>query len=212
MSQEEGQVLYRSRTDLASLGITTVCSVSQIEHLCRERDAGRLLNAPKSLPRPVEDVLFRSTLAVSDHPSCTSIKALGVNAGNARRGMETKRAIITLFDRVTAYPVASVGGIWITEVRIAALSALIVKHFACADPASIVFAGAGAQARSYLDAFLDLFPLRDVRVFGRGEANGLALSKKAEALGLTARYHTIARQAIEGADIAVAGPSAENIH
>ena len=80
MSQEEGQVVYRSRTDVASLGIMTVDSVSQIEHLCRERDAGRLLNAPESLPRPVEDVLFRLTLAVSDHPSCTSIKALGVNA------------------------------------------------------------------------------------------------------------------------------------
>ena len=119
MSQEEGQVLYLSRTDVASLGITTADLVSQIEHLCRERDAGRLLNAPKSLPRPVEDVLFRSTLAVSDHPSCTSIKALGVNADNARRGMETKGAIITLFDRATAYPAASLDGIWITEVRTA---------------------------------------------------------------------------------------------
>ena len=104
--------------------------------------------------------------------------------------------------------VASLG---ITEFRTAALSALIAKHFACADPTSIVFAGAGAQARSHLDAFLDLFPLRDVLVFGRGEANGLALCKKAEALGLTASYHTVARQAIEGADIVVEGPSAENL-
>ena len=71
--------------------------------------------------------------------------------------------------------------------------------------------GAGTRARSHLDAFLDLFPLRDVRVFGRGEANGLALSKKAEALGLTARDHTVPRQAIDGADIVLADPSAENL-
>ena len=112
MSQEAGQVLYLSRTDVASLGITTADTVSQIEHLCRYRDAGRLLNAPKSIPRPVEDVLFMSTLAISDHRSHTSVKAL---------------------------------------------------------------------------------------------------CKKDEALGLTARDHTVARQAIEGADIVVAGPSAENL-
>ena len=112
MSQEEGQVLYLSRTDVASLGITNADTVSQIEYLCRERDAGWPLNAPKSLSRPVEDVLSMSTLSVSDHRSCTSVKAL---------------------------------------------------------------------------------------------------CKKAGALGLTARDHTVARQAIEGADIVVAGPSAENL-
>ena len=79
------------------------------------------------------------------------------------------------------------------------------------DSASIVFVGAGKRARSHLDAFLDLFPLRDIWVFGRGEANGLALCKKAEALGLTARDHTVPRQPVEGADIVVADSSAENL-
>ena len=58
-------------------------------------------------------------------------------------------------------------------------------------------------ARSHLDAFLDLFPLRDVRVFERGEVNRLALCKNAEALRLTVTDYTDPRQAIEGADIVV---------
>jgi len=197
------QVLYLSRSDVSSLGITAADTVSQIEHLCRERDASRVLNAPKSLLRPVDDVLFMSTLAVSEDPPYTAIKALGVNAENARRGMETIGSTITLFDRETAYPVAIMDGTWITEVRTAALSAVAAKHFARADSASIAFVGAGAQARSHLDAFLDLFPLREVRVFGRGAANRLTLCQKAEGLGLRAIDCRDPRETIEGADIIV---------
>ena len=203
MQQEEDRILYLSRNDVSSLGISAADTVSQIEHLCRERDASRLLNAPKSLLRPVDDVLFMSTLAVSEDPPYTAIKALGVNAENAQRGMETIGATITLFDRATAFPLAIMDGSWITEIRTAALSAVAAKHFARSDSASIAFIGAGAQARSHLDAFLDQFPLRDVRVFGRGEANRLALCNKAEKLGLAATDFRDPRQAIEGADIVV---------
>ena len=87
-------------------GISEAEAVTPIEHLCRERDAERVLNAPKSLLRPVDDVLFMSTLAVSEDPPYAAIKALGVNAANAHQGMETTGSTITLFDRQTAYPVA----------------------------------------------------------------------------------------------------------
>ena len=71
-------LLYLSRADVEGLGLTAVETVDQIEHLCRERDAGRVLNAPKSLLRPVDEVLFMTTLAVSEDPPYTALKALGV--------------------------------------------------------------------------------------------------------------------------------------
>lgn len=198
-----GEILYLDRADVEALGLTAAETVDRIEHLCRERDAGRVLNAPKSLLRPVDDVLFMSTLAVSEDPPFTAIKALGVNAANAHRGMETIGSTITLFDRATAFPVAVMDGTWITEIRTAALSTVAAKHFARRESETIAFIGSGAQARSHLDAFLDIFPLRAVRVFGRGKANRDLLCRKASGLGLTAVDCDDPRGAIEGADIIV---------
>ena len=93
-----------------------------------------------------------STLAVSEVPPYTAIKALGVNAANAHQGMETIGSTITLFDRRTAYPVAVMDGAWITEIRTAA-----AKYFGRNDSETIAFIGSGAQARSHLDAFLKKF-------------------------------------------------------
>ena len=150
-------LLNLNRADVEALGISTAETVTQIEYLCRERDAERALNASKSLLRPVDDVLFMLTLAVSVDPPYTAIKALGVNAANAHQGMETTGSTITLFDRWTAYPVAVMDGAWITEIRTAALSAVAAKHFGQKDSETIAFIGIGAQARSHLDAFLKKF-------------------------------------------------------
>lgn len=144
-----------------------------------------------------------STLAVSEDPPYTAVKALGVNAANAHRGMDTIGSTITLFDRATAYPLAVMDGSWITEIRTAALSTVAAKHFGRPDSETVAFIGSGAQARSHLDAFLDLFPLRKVRIFGRGQANRDALCRKAEALGLAAEDCTDPRAAVEEADIIV---------
>ena len=188
---------------MESLGLTALDTVELIEHLCRERDASRVLNAPKSLLRPVDHVLFMSTLAVSEDPPFMVVKSLGVNANNAHKGMDTIGSLITLFDRATAYPLAVMDGTWITEVRTAALSTVAAKHFARANAKTIAFIGAGAQARSHLDAFLGLFPLREVRVFGRGKPNRDALCRKASDLGLATTDCTDPRAAIDGADIIV---------
>ena len=101
-----------------------------------------------------------STLAISEDPPYAAIKALGVNAANAHQGMETIGSTITLFDRRTAYPVAVIDGAWITEIRTAALSAVAAKYFGREDSETIAFIGGGAQARSYLDAFLKKFPTK----------------------------------------------------
>jgi ornithine cyclodeaminase/alanine dehydrogenase len=71
------------------------------------------------------------------------------------------------------------------------------------DSASIAFIGCGVQARSHLDAFCDIFPLREIRAFGRGTANRDALCRAAEARGLTAVASETARDAIDGADLVV---------
>jgi len=96
-----------------------------------------------------------------------------------------------------------VDGNWVTAQRTAGLSAVAAKHLARPDSASFAFIGCGVQARSHLDAFCDIFPLREVRAFGRGTANRDALCRAAEARGLTAVASETARDAIDSADLVV---------
>ena len=51
------------------------------------------------------------------------------------------------------------------------------------------FVGCGAQARSHLDAFADLFDLEHMIYFGRGQANQDLLAEQAETHGMTATVY-----------------------
>src|SRR5262249_4908145 len=110
---------------------------------------------------------------------------------------------VSLLDGETGEPRCVVDGNWVTAVRTAGLSALAARHLARADSASIGFIGCGVQARSHLDAFCDLFPVRAIRAFGRGTANRDALCRAAEARGLTASASATAREAITDVDLVV---------
>ena len=94
-------------------------------------------------------------------------------------------------------------GVELYARRTAGLSAVVAKRLARPDSASVGFIGCGVQARNHLDAFCDVFPLREIRAFGRGAANRDALCRAAEARGLTAVASETARDAIGYADLVV---------
>jgi ornithine cyclodeaminase/alanine dehydrogenase len=71
------------------------------------------------------------------------------------------------------------------------------------ESATAAFIGCGAQARGHFEAFAELFPLREIRAFGRGVSNRDALCQLARARGLNAIASETARAAVEGADIVV---------
>ncbi len=202
MPQDPG-LLYLSRAVLKNLGLTAADTIRQIEILCRGRDRGDVLNAPKSALRPEQDVLFMSTTSLAEEPPHMAVKSLGVNTANAERGLETTGSLITLFDRETALPLAVMEGYWITMVRTASLSAVAAKYLARPDAAVAAFIGCGAQAHAHLDAFSQIFPLREIRILGRGKSNRDILCQKARALGLTAHDCDTAQSAVMDADIII---------
>jgi ornithine cyclodeaminase/alanine dehydrogenase len=112
-------------------------------------------------------------------------------------------SLVTLLDSETGLPLAVVEGNWVTARRTAGLSAIAAKRLARPDSASIAFIGCGVEARSHLDAFCDLFPVREIRAFGRGTENRDALCRVAEARGLTAIASKTAREAVSDADLIV---------
>ena len=206
MNEQTGSpttVPYLSRSVLERLAITTHEAINSIEQLIVGQRRGQVWCAPKVVVLPGDDRYIMATLAVADEPRVVATKSLVLNPRNRDRGISVINSLVTLLDSETGLPLAVVEGNWVTARRTAGLSAIAAKRLARSDSASIAFIGCGVEARSHLDAFCDLFPVREIRAFGRGAENRDALCRIAEARGLTAIASKTAQEAVEGADLIV---------
>ncbi|TPM12327.1 ornithine cyclodeaminase family protein, partial [Mesorhizobium sp. B2-3-5] len=194
---------YLSSAYLDRLAISTSEMVDEIERQIVGQRRGEVWCAPKAVVLPGDDRYIMATLGVASNPPMLATKSLVVNPRNAGRGLPTINSLITLLDAETGLPLALVDGNWVTEKRTAALSAVAARRMAASEASSIAFIGCGVQARGHLEAFADLFPLREIRAYGRGTANRDALCQMAQSRGLQAVPCDTARAAIEGADMVV---------
>jgi ornithine cyclodeaminase/alanine dehydrogenase len=144
-----------------------------------------------------------STLSAADDPPYLAVKSVVLNPENTRHGLPQINGLIMLLDSTTGVPVAVVDGNWVTAIRTAGASALVARRLARADSSVVTFIGCGVQAQSHLQLFSDMFPLAEVRAFGRGQANRDALCQSATSLGYTAVDCDDPKLAVEGADIIV---------
>lgn len=195
------KILYLSEADLAGLGIGIEDSIHAIEEMIRGRAEGKVWWAPKANILPPDGRYMMATLAVSDEPPVMAVKSVLLAPENSSRGLPQINGLITVMDSVTGLPLATMDANWITAVRTAALSAVAAKHLARAGSSVAAFVGCGVQAHSHLDAFAAIYPLKEVRVYGRGRANIDALCAAAEAKGLTPVVCGSGAEAISAADL-----------
>jgi ornithine cyclodeaminase/alanine dehydrogenase len=203
------EFLCLSDETLTGLGISTAEVVDCIESAIRAEAAGRLWTAPKAALLPGDGRYIMATLAAAHAPPVVTVKAVTVNPRNPARGLDSINGAIMLLDSETGLLRAVLCANWVTAIRTAGLSAVVAKRLADPKSASVAFIGCGVQARSHLDTFRDLFPLADIRAFGRGRANIDRLCATARAKGLAARACGSAREAVEGADLVVTSVSAD---
>lgn len=194
---------YLSTDLLAGLDITTHDVIDIIEKLIKGAANSTVWSAPKAVILPPDGRYMMAALAAMDEPSLLAVKTVVLNADNTKRGLPQINGLVTMLDSVTGLPVAILDGNWITAVRTAGLSAVAASRMARKDASVIGFIGCGVQARSHLTAFADLFPLQEVRLFGRGQKNIDALSELASQLNLTATVCTQAEETVASADIVV---------
>lgn len=197
------EFLYLSAETMEGLGVTTAEAVEIIERLVRGRARSEAWAAPKAAFLTPDGRYMMATLAAADDPPLLAVKSLVLNPRNPERGLRQINAVVTLLDSDTGLPAAVLDGNWITAVRTAALSAVAAKRLARLDSSVLGFIGCGVQAHSHLRALADLFPVREVRAFGRGAANRDAFCRTAEEMGFTAIASPSGQAAIEGADIVV---------
>ncbi len=194
---------YLSQRTLESLTLTTKDVIESIEHLLHGYKQSKVWNAPKAVITPPDGRYMMATLSAADDPPFLAVKALILNPRNRQQGLPDINSLVTLLDSDTGLPLAVMDGNWITAVRTAGLSAVAARRLGRTDASTAAFIGCGIQAHSHLQAFADLFPLREIRVFGRGSANREALCQAAEKLGLLAVASKSAREAVSDADLVI---------
>ena len=196
-------MLYLDESTLQSLDITTQSVIECMEHMIIGQTEGVVWSNPKSLIQPGDGRYMMSTLSAADDPPYLAVKSIVLNPENPRHGFPQINGLIVLLDSRTGVPVAVLDGNWITAVRTAGASALVARRLARPESRTMAFIGAGVQARSHLGLFVDLFPLEQIFIYGRGKPNRLALSQAAEILGLGVKDFKQPQPAILDADIII---------
>jgi ornithine cyclodeaminase/alanine dehydrogenase len=144
-----------------------------------------------------------AALAAADDPPCLAVKTVILNPRNSDKNLPQINGLVTMLDSDTGLPLAILDGNWITAVRTAGLSAVAAKYMARSDSRVVAFIGCGVQAKSHLKAFAELFPLEEIRVFGRGQANIDSLCEIAENMSLKSIRCATGEEAVSDADLIV---------
>ena len=202
-SRTADKLPYLSSAFLDTLMISTSEVVDEIERQIIGQRQGKVWCAPKAVVLPGDDRYIMATLGVASEPRVLAAKSLVVNPRNAERGLATLNSLISLLDGETGLPLGVVDGNWVTSKRTAGLSAVAAKRLARSDSSYAAFVGCGVQARGHLEALADLFPLREIRAFGRGTRNRDALCQLAVSRGMKAIQCDTGKAAVDGADIVV---------
>ena len=195
--------LVLSDETLAGLGISVAEIVDTIEEAIRAEAVGKVWTAPKSAVLPGDGRYMMTTLSTSDNPDKTVVKSVMVSPRNPSRGLPGVEGNIILQDSESGRLRACMQAGWITAMRTAGLSAAVARRIANPRSQTIAFIGCGTQARSHLETFADLFPLKEMRAYGRGQANIDRLCHMAEKKGLTGKAYDTPREVLEGADLIV---------
>ena len=195
--------LVLSDETLAGLGISVDEIVDTIEEAIRDEAVGKVWTAPKSAVLPGDGRYMMTTLSTSDNPDKTVVKSVMVSPRNPSRGLPGVEGNIILQDSESGRLRACMQAGWVTAMRTAGLSAAVARRMANPRSQTIAFIGCGTQARSHLETFADLFPLKEIRAYGRGRANIDRLCHMAEKKGLTGKAYDTPHEALEGADLIV---------
>ena len=177
-----------------------------IERCLRAAAQGMVENVPKSGVQLADGRLFQSIMAVGHGdpaPPYGATKVIGLAPGNHAKGLPHIGSVIVLLDTETGLPCAVMDGSWITEMRTAALSLVVARRLARRDASSIGFIACGAQARSHLAVFREVFPLTSVTAHSRRLDTAEAFATHARSLGLDASATSKPADAVRGMDIVV---------
>lgn len=207
------EFLHISRAEVQALQLSPAEIRRALKEVFADLAAGRVQFQPKSQLSLGPGHLFQTLMAVSRPRGIAALKWVGMAPGAAEAHLPAVSALLCLNDLATGHPLAVMDGEEVTLLRTAGLSALAAERLAPPNPQVLGIAGAGAQARSHLAAFADLFPsLGEVICHSRSQRSAEALAGQARALGLSARIERSGEALCRASDIVISTiPAAEGL-
>ncbi|MBS7532012.1 ornithine cyclodeaminase family protein [Hazenella sp. IB182353] len=129
-------------------------------------------------------------------------KMITVFPENHEQGLPSHQGFVFLFDAQTGKPLAMVDAEEITTIRTAAVSAVATHYLADKSASVLTVLGTGLQARSHIDAMLQVRPITDIHLWGRSKDHADHLQKELqEKYELPIYVHETVQSAVQHADI-----------
>lgn len=140
----------------------------------------------------------------------SGIKWAGGYIDNPKAGLPYVVATIIIQDPYTGIQLSVMDGEYITNLRTGAVAGVVAKYFAREGASSVAIIGAGAQARTALEATVKLVSVREVRAYDIvPEIAARFAADMALAWGVTASPAETVEEAVRGADIVVTATPAD---
>ncbi|MEJ2580085.1 MAG: ornithine cyclodeaminase family protein [Acidobacteriota bacterium] len=137
------------------------------------------------------------------------VKVLSVVDDPGELGVDSHQGAVLIFDSAGGAPIALCEAGAITAVRTAAVSALATDRLACPDASILAVLGSGTQARSHIEAILEVRQISLIRVWSRDpEKVRSFVEEQADRHGVPIEPAADAGGAINGADIVFATTTA----
>lgn len=204
----DGQLLYLSRADVETVGVTMREIIGALEEMFRLKGDGQVEMPPKPGLHPLPDAFIHAMPAYIPAMRSAGIKWVSGYPQNQARGLPYISGLLILNDPQTGLPLAVMDATWITAMRTGAATAVAAKYLAQPESRTVGILGCGVQGRTNLLALREVFGLETVYPYDidPGMAQRYA-AEMSQQTGLPVEAVTEPRRAVEGMDMVVtAGP------
>ena len=160
------KTLILNKKQVAGL-VDMKAAIKAMEDVFREYGLGRTDMPPKIYLRlPEHGGDFRAMPASVKRLDKCVLKWVNVHPDNRRFGLPSVMAVIILSDPRNGLPLCVMSGGYPTNMRTGAAGGVAAKYLARKNSRVAGMVGCGAQARTQLLALLNLFKLKEVKVWG----------------------------------------------
>jgi alanine dehydrogenase len=160
-------VLWLSEDDVKSV-LNMDEAISAVENAFRDHGLGKTQMPPKSyLYFSKYDGDLRTMPAYLEGLDFAGVKIVNVHPKNPGIGLPTVMALLILNSPETGAPFAVIGATYLTSMRTGAAGGIAAKYLARPESKIVGMVGAGAQARTQLQALSRFFRIEKVIVYDR---------------------------------------------
>ncbi|MBN1535586.1 MAG: ornithine cyclodeaminase family protein [Anaerolineales bacterium] len=211
----ESKLLYLSRADVESVGLTMSEIIDAVEGAFREKGAGKVEMPPKPGVHPGGgDNFIHAMPAYIPALRSAGVKWVSGFPENYKHNLPYITGLLIYNDVDNGLPLAVMDCVWITAMRTGAATAVAARYLARPESSVVGILGCGVQGRTNLEALNVLFPLKQVKAYDvNGEAAQTYAKDMNARFGLPVSVVNTPKEAVTGSDIIVtAGPILKKPH